>query len=79
MDKLSRDCASLVILGICCFVLSIVLMYGLIGQRYYMDIDTIMIVYHLTGWNIISTIIASIVLPPIVFTIGLVLVACAFE
>ena len=79
MDKLSRDCASLVILGVICFLLSTLLMYGLIGQRYYIDFDTIIFVHQLTGWELAATVFASHVLPAIVFTIGLTLVWCAFD
>jgi|GEM_PF-3399974 len=79
MDKLSRDCASLVILGIACIFLAILLLYGLVGRQYYVNIDTISIVHQLMGWNIGVTILVSLLLPPVILTIGLWLISCAFE
>ncbi len=79
MEKLSRDCASLFILGIICILISILLAYGLIGQRYYVDIDTFSIVYSLSGGNYVVTLIGGILLPVFVFGIGLALIGCIFE
>ncbi len=79
MEKLSRDCASLFILGIVCILISIVLAYGLIGQRYYVDIDTFAIVYSLSGGNYVVTFFGGMLLPTIVFTLGLWLISCIFD